>query len=303
MLNKFKGCLFGVAVGDALGAPVEGLSREKIAARFGWISDYIINPKKKRIALGQWTDDTALTMATAASLVEKQAVNLEDITEKMRFAFQFHENRGYGITTRKALSGDRRGKSGLRSSNGVAMRIAPIALYSSSNLDELRTNVELIGRITHQNQDSIDAALGVAFAIASAVRGELQPPRLIQRTIAFLGRTDMSAKLMEAEDILNFEPSKTTIEGLDYIGTQGNALETVGSAFYAFLRTPGNFRESVTHAVNAGGDCDTVASVTGAISGSYNGFEGIPKKWVNNVEMRTEIDELSHLLYQAAALR
>lgn len=182
------------------------------------------------------------------------------------------------------------------------MRIAPVALYSSYNVDELRSNVQNVSRLTHINSEAINGAMAVAFAIASAVNGQLRPHSIIGETIDFLGATEMSSKLKEVEALL--KRSELTIEqGLGQLGTRGYVLESVGSAFYAFLKTPLDFCKSLVNAINAGGDTDSIGSLTGAISGAFNGINSIPTKWINNLEDKNRLDEYSCRLYRLTEAR
>ncbi|MEA3493888.1 MAG: ADP-ribosylglycohydrolase family protein [Candidatus Margulisiibacteriota bacterium] len=299
-MRRFRGCILGSAAGDALGAPVEDMTRRQITGQFGRVTNYVDNPRKS-VRPGEWTDDTALTWATMSAIVDGGEVDAKNISSAMRMMFDLHPDRGYGLTTRRALSGEK--DRHLRPANGAAMRIAPVALFSCLDVETMRTQVIDISRITHRHRDSIDGALAIAFAIASAARAELQPNRIILETIRFLGATtEMSYKLQEVQDLLDNEAISTE-QALAHIGTRRNVLESVGSAFYAFLKSPDDFYRSVTEAVNAGGDTDTIASLTGALSGAYNGLEGIPRKWVNNLEAKPAIDEYSQRLYESAMLQ
>ncbi|MBN2058134.1 MAG: ADP-ribosylglycohydrolase family protein [Candidatus Saganbacteria bacterium] len=299
-ISSFRGCLLGGAVGDALGAPVEAMSREQITARLGkWVDRYITTSRHPRISLGQWTDDTALSLATAESIVEQNGLDVNQVRLSLMTMFNGQPDRGYGQTTRRALDPMSR-PAKARPSNGAAMRIHPVGLYHYWSMESLLDSVVEVSRITHQHQDAIDAAVAVAFAVAKAARGELKPAELLEETIAFLPpHSNMGEKLREVEDLLFMQVR--TEDGLEQLGTRPLALETVGSAFYAFLRTPDDFYQSLIAAVNAGGDTDTVGSITGAISGCYNGIEKIPSRWLNHLEARGLIDEISQRLFFISA--
>ncbi|MBU0672689.1 MAG: ADP-ribosylglycohydrolase family protein, partial [Candidatus Margulisbacteria bacterium] len=276
-LRRFRGCMLGAAVGDALGAPLEAMSRRQIQDTFnGTVNRYVSSARHPRLSLGQWTDDTALSLATGEILISKGEVNINEIGFAMRMAFTLESFRGYGLTTRKAFNDTNHKGRGIRPSNGAAMRIAPVALFSCHDLDSLASNVINVSRITHPHPDSIDGALAVAFAVATAARGELETNGLIEQTIEFLGpQSEMGYKLREVDDLLQADIS--TSHGLEHIGTRGYALETVGSAFFAFLKSPESFYNSIVEVINAGGDTDTIGSITGAISGTFNGVEAIPR--------------------------
>jgi len=297
-LDRYRGCLLGLAVGDALGTSVEFKPR----GSFSPLTD-MVGGGPFGLLPGQWTDDTALTLATIKSLATKGLFDPDDIRFNLLMAYKKDPSRGYGNTTRKALESTKRSKGKTYASNGAAMRIAPVALFSCSDLDALRTNVIQASIITHSHPEAINGALAVAFALASSVRGELKPKKIIAETIDFIGATtEMAFKLREVSDILNNR--KTSIEeGLEHIGTRTNVLESVGSAFYAFLKTPENFPASVLNAVNAGGDTDTIGSLTGALSGAFNGIKAIPLKWINVLEDKHSLEELSWNLFEVTFTR
>jgi ADP-ribosylglycohydrolase len=290
VLSRFRGCLLGAAVGDALGAPLEGLSRQRIRSTFGEVDRFIKNPRKK-IEPGQWTDDTALTLATTDSLLDNRCFDPAALFEEMKAAYLAEPWRGFGPNARAAFEGSRPRKHRLDGA-GAAMRIAPLALLFAEDLDILRQNVIAACRLTHPSRAAEDGALAVSFLISLSVRGALSPDSAVAETIAFLGeRSDMGHKLQEVQELLA-SPAVTTEAGLEHLGTRGYVLESVGSAVYAFLRTPDDLRRSLISAVNAGGDTDTVGSITGAISGAYNGVESLPNKWLNKLEARSVIDDL-----------
>jgi ADP-ribosylglycohydrolase len=298
-MRRFRGCILGAAVGDALGAPLEAMRREQIRELTGQkIDRYITTSRHPRLSLGQWTDDTALALAAAESISEQGELDVEAIRLSMMQMYHQEPDRGYGLATRRALdSMVRRGRP--RPSNGAAMRIHPVALFCSNYMEGLLESVTEVSRITHHHEDAVDAAVAVAFAVAVAARAELEPTDLIRQTIAYLRpHSNMGYKLQEVADLLFADV--TTEEGLEQIGTRGLALETVGSAIFVFLRTPDDFYRSVVSAVNAGGDTDTIGAITGAISGTYNGVEAIPKRWLSHLEARNEIDELSQRLFWVA---
>jgi ADP-ribosylglycohydrolase len=294
-LARFQGCLVGLAVGDAMGAPVEGMKRQEILNKFGVVDKYVNGPHRRR-GQGQWTDDTALSLATMDSIIARGTVDVQHVKTRLTETFQEDLAKGtYGLTTVKALTGNKVNRR--RAGNGAAMRIAPVALFSHKNFDQLREDVTAVSRLTHTNPESIDGALAIAFAVALGVRNELRPNSLIMQARAYLGPgSEMSYKLSEVEDLVR-HAGVSVQEGLEHIGTRGYVLESVGSAFFAFLKSPQDFRQSIVNAVNAGGDTDTIGSMAGAISGTYNGLHGIPGKWVRGLESRSVIEDLGQVLH------
>ncbi|NQU16504.1 MAG: ADP-ribosylglycohydrolase family protein [Candidatus Saganbacteria bacterium] len=293
---RFRGSVLGAASGDTLGASLEQAPSHPVRQTFKNRVEEFQETPRLGLAPGQWTDDTVFSRATLKCLVEYERIDIVALKKKLYEDYLVDSHRGFGKPTEKTFE---RGTPDSESAGcGAAMRIGPAALFASfySDLEKFRGDITSIISITHTHPEAVNGALAVAFAIASAVRSELKPDRLIQQTVDFIGATsDMGHKLLEVEGILK-RPGLSLEEGFLEIGTRGYILESVGATFYAFLRTPDNFFESVVNAANAGGDADSNASMTGAISGAFNSIQGIPKPWLANLEACGELDDLSRRL-------
>jgi ADP-ribosylglycohydrolase len=141
ILDRFRGCLLGVAVGDALGMPVEGYTAYEIESKFGPVRDMMPAPKghfHSGLAAGQFTDDTEETLLLAESMIESSGFSAERFSDKLRswgslWTLDENLNRGIGFTTRSSvenmLAGTSWQESGLNIPTcGSAMRAAPIGL-------------------------------------------------------------------------------------------------------------------------------------------------------------------------------
>ncbi|MDH5781336.1 MAG: ADP-ribosylglycohydrolase family protein, partial [Dehalococcoidia bacterium] len=78
------------------------------------------------------------------------------------------------------------------------------------------------------------------------------------------------------------------------------ALNSVPTAIYCFLKQPKSYKDSVIYAISLGGDTDTIASMAGAISGAYLGVEAIPQEWRLKLENKAYIEDLAEKLWQTA---
>ncbi|MDM7935711.1 MAG: ADP-ribosylglycohydrolase family protein, partial [Methanothrix sp.] len=139
--DRFLGCLLGVAVGDALGMPVEGYTAEEIRSRFGAVQEMMPAPEghfHTGLLAGQFTDDTEETLILAESMVEAHGLSPERFAERLiawgaSWTLDERLNRGVGFTTRSAvermISGVPWTRSGLAIPTcGSAMRAAPVGL-------------------------------------------------------------------------------------------------------------------------------------------------------------------------------
>lgn len=300
--SHFLGSLLGLAVGDALGMPVEGMRASQIRKTFGRVRDFMDAPWR-HLKAGQWTDDTKMMLCHARSIARRGCVDPEDTAREFVDWFRSGDWRGIGNSTyesiKRLLAGVHASESGARgefaAGNGVAMRIAPVALIDCDDLERLREDCQKVGIITHNNREAVAGATAVAYAVARAARGDLDPARLIEETIGYIGDCEVSRKLLMARAFL--EKGMEVEEALARLGTGGYVVETVASAFFCFLRSPGDFEETVTRAVEGGLDADTTGAVAGAISGAYNGLEAIPERWRQKVEAADVILELAERIY------
>jgi len=300
--DGFIGCLLGVAIGDALGMPVEGWSREMIRMHYGVLAEFQPSPSRG-LGPGQFTDDTQMMLMHAESIVATGRVDGDDLARRFVAWLRSGDVRGIGRSTilsiKRLAQGVHWRESGqageFAAGNGVAMRIAPVGLLDCQHLERLKEDVRTAGAITHRNPEALAGGLAVAYAVARLSTGEAQPATLIEETSAFVGECEVSHNLRRAQKLL--ESAVPAADALQVLGTTGYVVHTVASAFYAFVRTPDNFKQTVIEAVMAGQDTDTTGAVTGALSGAYNGVHHMPTRWLEQVESRAHIEKLARQVY------
>jgi ADP-ribosyl-[dinitrogen reductase] hydrolase len=299
-LERFRGCLVGVAVGDALGAPVEGMGREEIARRYGRVQD-LFSGGWLGLGPGEWTDDTAMMLCIARSIVEKGRFDPEDIAKKFLGWFRAGAL-GIGRTTWVALDALGGGASwreagriahemlgGLSAGNGSIMRCAPIALLDANNAERLIGDSIDSSLITHWDSRACwgAAALNLAIAQLLCEGREALLERLVGRILEPEVRESVArAGGMRMEDLV---PS-------------GFVLDTLQAAIWCFMNTD-SFEDAVVSAVNLGGDTDTIGAVCGALAGAWYGLEQIPSRWQQPLDGRQEIIELATGIYGLAQPR
>ncbi len=304
MQARYRGALIGGAIGDSLGMPTEGLTRRQIIQNFGPRIDKFLSKPNGRLIAGQWTDDTVLTMATVDSLINEHSLNPRGISIEFAKAYRAEESRGFGDTTKTALRRIAKGvpwtKSGfsgpLSSGNGVAMRIAPIALFSYGDMEQLKRNCELIGRITHNDKEALNGGLAIAYVMARILNNSFDRTTIIEDTANFIAPSDLSYFISSISETLKEDLSVE--EALMKIGTGASVFETVSASLYLFLRFLGDFEESVVTAASYGGDTDTIGAIVGNLAGAYLGDTAIPDKWVTGVEQGKIILKKADSLYR-----
>lgn len=305
-LARFRGCLLGGAVGDALGMPTERMARDQVVRTFGTSVDRFHQKPGGKLKAGQWTDDTLLVLATIDSILRERALNPAGIAREFGRIYKREEKtRGFGDTTKAALRRIAKGVPWTRSGfegtgNGVTIRISPVALFSYSNIAQLRRNIELVGSITHKDQEAINGGLAVAFVLACIINNTFDRETIMSNTAEFVGHSQVSDKLIMVKTLLE-NRDLAYEEAVAHIGNSGSVFETVGMSLYAFLKFGFSFRDTVVYPASFGGDSDSIASIAGSLSGAYFGDEAIPKELKAGVEKSRmilakagELYDLSH---------
>lgn len=183
--------------------------------------------------------------------------------------------------------------------NGAAMRVAPVGLFYHRDPVKLREVAYLSAQITHAHPLGKEGAALQAFAVAlAALLGPSGSPEdFLERLAAFVAERIYRDKLEKAKDLLG---AADATEVAVRLGNGVEAFNSVPAAICCFLRHPGSFEEAVVEAASLGGDADTIASMTGAISGAWLGIESIPEEWAAKLENRAYLEELTVRLWQAA---
>lgn len=270
--DRFTGTLVGVAVGDALGGPLETIStsRRKIPKNVtemlggGWL----------KLKPGQITDDTEMTLCIARSIVERQQFNAEDIAR--RFVQWFYDSQiGAGGTTKTAIERLKQGivwsESGysdiglLSRGNGCVMRSSPVALLDYKDSEKLFKDSYLQSIITHPHPHCTHSAVFYNTIIANILLGNNKEKAYLD---ALKTIEHEPALLKRYSEIPNATPYKPF----------GEVKNTVEAALHCLLTT-GSFEDAIVKAVNLGGDADTTGAVTGALAGVYYGEKEIPSRW------------------------
>ncbi len=299
MKDRCAGCLLGLAIGDALGMPFEGMPAHRIRQQYGVVTDFLAG---RELAAGQYTDDTKMMLCIAESIVERGRVDAEDIARRFVDWYDGGDLRGIGHTCLESIlklkSGVGWRQSGRQGNwaagNGTAMRIAPVGIFDCHDLQRLRDDCWATSISTHNNSEAVAGATAVAYAIARLLTEEIDPQRLLTDVVAFIGHSEVADKLQLARTLLS--QHVPTGEALATLGTSGYVVETVASALYCFCRTPKDFVSTVSSAVMGGGDTDTTAAIAGAISGACNGVSNIPSHLVEAVEDSEMLQDLGRAI-------
>ncbi|MYB36268.1 MAG: hypothetical protein F4Y26_02525 [Gammaproteobacteria bacterium] len=317
--DQVTGALIGCAVGDALGAPIEGWSRERIASLDGLTAGYrpLVHgraPNQKRYPLGQYTDDTQLTLAIARSLVAEARVDGAAIGREFAALWESGEIVGAGPVAdravRRLVAGAHWQDAAIADDlplNGAAMRIAAIGLWDCDDRASLADDATVGSVVTHKHPLAIDAALAVATAVADAVPSIVDTPGFLHgvahaietRSPEFgehIRRIHAWLELPE-DDALQAIASTGDGRIRDGFGIPALAEPTVLAALYAFLKSPTDYIATIDTSLRIGGDVDTIAAIAGAISGAHNGLAAIPPDLAKGVKDSAAILDLGRRLF------
>ena len=304
--ERFSGSLLGVAVGDALGQPIEAFPAERLHREYGEIRDFMAGDPRLPLPLGagQWTDDTQMTLDITRSILRVGRVDGADLAREFLADHEAEGIRFSGFTVKYSLLRLKKGMSWERSGldddktqgNGSAMRVAPVGLLDYQRLDRLAADARLSSIVTHRHAECIAGAQAVAYLVARAAAGTLDVQTAIADVTAFIGPCRVAEQLHKAKELLS--QNIDTASALAAIGTTGWVVHTVAAAAYCFLKTPDDFERSIMDAVMGGEDADTTAAVCGGISGAYNGEQAIPLRWREQVERGEEIRQVAFDLWE-----
>lgn len=296
-LNKARGIIFGLAIGDALGRPTEFMPLSRINKNFGpgGITDFPESP-------ALFTDDTQMSIAIAEALIKAGDRDLESIMEAIKQEFikwrrSPENNRAPGRTCLAgvvAMEHDIHwSESGVADSKGCgsAMRVAPVGYLYQHDPDKLKQVARASGICTHGHRAAVAASIGSAYLVKLAL-DNIEPDRMIPETLSFIAgiSREFDIALSKVSECLGCPDEEDVLK---YLGEGWVAEEAVALALYCFLKYPGDYTGTVLRGANTNGDSDSVACIAGGISGAYLGIGAIPDKWINNIEKPTYLEDLA----------
>ncbi|GAA3733544.1 hypothetical protein GCM10022205_18830 [Spinactinospora alkalitolerans] len=302
MRERARGCLLGLAAGDALGRPAENLHPDEIERRWGLLTE--LEPGPDGVASG--TDDTEYSVFAALLLVEHG-----DALTPEHVASAYHEQilsrpgpmRGAGFSELGAVQALRRGLVPPASgrwhhhgwSDGLAMRAAPYGIFAAGDPDEAARLIEADGAVS-QSGEGLLGGRAVAAAVAVAMTGAA-PVEVLAGALAAVPADSWTARaLRAAAEIVEdggragAPPDRRTLTAELHAALVTRhypwtdlAPEAVGLAFAGYLAADGAVEDSVVTAANLGRDADTTAAIAGALAGAGRGAAGVPERWARAI--------------------
>ncbi len=297
--DRFLGCLLGCAVGDALGAPYEGLwsrsipSEDLLLAGFAEFEGY---------SLGQYTDDTQLSVATIKAILKVRDVVPHEIARSIAGLWKKQSVIGPGGACTQAAHrflkfrdwascGAPTGQAG----NGAAMRTAVLGLFFLWDVQRLPSAVADVSKITHQDARSIAGGIAIAKAAQSLASDNATLPWSFCDEIAgtIEPYEDGFAAMVRRLPRLLEEGEGVAIPVIAWSGMERPEFDqpiitpfvipTVLAALWCVLRHPDSWLKAVAEAIHLGGDVDTLGAIVGALMGTKLGLGAIPRHLIDGV--------------------
>ena len=304
-VDRYRGCLVGLAVGDALGTTVEF----KQPGSFPPVQD-MVGGGSFELQPGQWTDDTSMALCLTESLLECDGFDPRDQLGRYvrwyRTGYLSSTGRCFDIgnTVRRALETfERTGEPYAgpadpdSAGNGSLMRLAPVPMFYADDLDAAVARSAESSRTTHQAPESVDACRLLGGLIVLALRGtskeELlgtEPPALA----AIWRDQPLCPRIAEIAAGSFRRKSPPAIRGSGYV------VHTLEAALWA-VHHAHSFRDGALLAVNLGEDADTTGAVYGQLAGALFGLSGIPNAWIERLAMRETILSYTERLWDKAS--
>lgn len=296
--DQVRGCLIGLATGDALGAQHEGGLLERLV----WV--VIGRTFDGRL---RWTDDTQMAIDLAEAILEEHCVCPDAIAK--RFALSYRWTRGYGSGAARVLKRIRRGETWESASkavyaegsygNGAAMRAAVLGLFFPANRNELIEAARVSALVTHAHPLGVEGA--VLIALAAHTLSNMQP---VLTTIEVVRASCSRPEFLERLKLIgSWLETNQTIPPREVAAQLGNGITAPTSCptalYIALKHLDMPFETMMGFIIECGGDVDTIGAMAGALWGVANGAARLPSV---AIESREYLDNLASRIYRRILL-
>jgi len=295
-LDRFRGCLLGLAVGDAVGTAVELMPRGSFPPVVDMVGGGPFNLKP-----GEWTDDTSMALCLAASLAECGRFDPSDQMGRyarwLETGYMSSNGRVFdcGLTTARAIQGFRETGSPFSgptspgsAGNGCIMRLAPVPMFCHPDRDRTIELCAESARTTHGAEECLDACRLLGDILFGALSGWSK-----EEVLGATFPPDLRSPRVR-------EIAERRYQGKPWDGVRGSGyvVESLEAALWCFWRTD-SYRSAILTAASLGDDADTTAAVCGQVAGAFYGESGIPAQWLDRLARRGEIGALAEALMRA----
>lgn len=272
MIRGLKDAIYGLAVGDALGLPVQFKYRDQYS-----LLDSMIPDEYTKLPKGTFSDDTSMALAICDGIKKCGKVDTNEIRHNFEewlydgkytqtgFAIDIGSTCGNAIEEKRGYTDE------WSQGNGSLMRTIPLAFVAGITDDEIRQ----VSAITHAHQNCMDACVYYIGIAGDLLRGKSLKDSITSR----IPENSVYRRIRQIEKLSR-----------DEIKSSGYVVDTFEAAMWCLVTTD-NYRDCLIKAVNLGDDTDTIGAVAGGIAGIMYGIESIPKDWIDSIYMKEIIDE------------
>ena len=302
LIKRYRGSLLGLAVGDALGAPLESKPPGTFKPVENMTSGGIFN-----LNAGQWTDDTALALCLAESLIKTKGFSpFDQMNRYLKWYNEGHlssTGKCFGIGSNTLQSLQRFEKNGKLSdipinsnatTNGSLMRLAPVPLaFCSDPVIAIERSGDS-SKTTHSAQVAVDSCRYMGALIVGALYSVPKKELLSKRYCPvkeYWKNHPLSPEVDEVAKGSFKSKEPTKIKGAQYV------VRSLEAALWAFYKTS-SFKEGCLLAVNLGADADTTGAIYGQLAGAYYGEQEIPDSWLIKLARRELIESYAEQLME-----
>lgn len=285
--KAITGCLIGTAIGDAMGLPVEVMSKKRQRKLFPNIDKHNFLFGK-----GMFSDDTEHTYMLVQALIMSAGndkIFLQQFAKRLKLWLLLLPA-GIGFATLRSIIklwlGFSGNKSGVFSAgNGPAMRSAMIGVCYGDNIEKLKQLAKIATRITHTDPKAEYGALAIAYTayLSSVYKESLSLESYFEQLSLLYDENALEFLTLLKEVIESVKKGESAEVYLDSIGltkgVTGYMYHTVPIVLHCWLRNQKNYRDAINEVIQCGGDTDTTAAILGAIIGAGVYEEGIPEEW------------------------
>ncbi len=315
--DRFLGSMLGAAVGDSLGTITQGLTSRDIQELYGDVNDIPEIHSPRGVPA---TPESSPLLSVARAFLPDGVLDPAKIAVAMARSVRREDPAGLQGFARnlleRALPWHEAGEN--LPESAPAVLVLPLALLRAGNFRRLKLEAGILASLSHPNPGAIAGAIAQAFAVAKALHcppgfldvlsfprtlspvvSGIEPERgskpRVGRAPSTVGRklgAELPALLLRRAPVGEMQES---------LGNGESAHEGIPFALGCFLRSPGDFAETVLQAVRQGGDARVIGALAGALCGAYVGREGIPERFLSRLVLRDEIARTAEALHALAA--
>ena len=294
MLDRYMGCLYGLACGDAVGTSVEFSPR----GSFAELTD-MVGGGPFHLTAGWWTDDTSMALCLAESLCARRGFDARDQMGRYVNWWKWGYLSSTGtcfdigmtvcaalqrfIDSNEPMSGS---ASPATAGNGSLMRLAPVPMLYRANRKAVAHFCQESSRTTHAAPEALECCALFGLLICNALTGSDK-----ESVFEIASAPFVEPKVIALAERMYRDKPREQIKGSGY------CVESLEAALWCFESTS-SFEAAVLRAANLGDDADTTAAIVGQLAGAFYGLSRIPASWRQKLYLSDDIKALATSLYQ-----